>query len=173
MPGDLALNIGNMALRHSAWEHRDEVPEKYSRPRQGKPPYWSIEGPFVMNGNLPDGHLRDAETLARVQGSLFMFFPETTVCNCSSVTFAARTSASSRIAQVSVAPVRSAPCKFAPIKAALVSVAPVRSAPCTFAPKKTALVSVAPVRSAPCKFVPAKAASVSVAPVRSAPCKFA
>src|SRR5581483_7952509 len=68
--------------------------------------------------------------LVRVQGSRFTSFPETTICNCSSVTFAARTSASSRIAPVSVAPVRSAPCKFAPIKAASVSVAPVRLAPC-------------------------------------------
>jgi hypothetical protein len=57
----LALNIGNMALRDDVCEHRDEVPYKYSRPVQGKPPYWSVEGLFVMNGNLPDSHLRAAK----------------------------------------------------------------------------------------------------------------
>jgi hypothetical protein len=63
---------------------------------------------------------REKEKLVRVQGSRFTFFSETTVCNCSSVTFAARKSAPSRIAQVSVAPLRSAPRKFASMKAASV-----------------------------------------------------
>jgi hypothetical protein len=37
------------------------VPSKYSRPMEGKPPYWLVEGRIVMNGNLSDSRLRNAE----------------------------------------------------------------------------------------------------------------
>src|SRR6266699_1601262 len=112
---------------------------------QDKPPYWSVEGLFVMNGNLPDRHLRNAEKLVRVQGSRFTFFSETTVCNCSSVTFAARTSASSRIAPLSVAPLRSAPCKFAPLRLALVRSAPFTARKKSTLPRDEACLATRPI----------------------------